>query len=185
MNMSMMEAKEMFSEPHLLSLRILNTAGRAREAGKTNKSLVTLDESLIHWLSTPSIYCIGRAREAGKTNKSLVTLDESLIHWLSTPSIYCIGLQVFLIHLLVESTIRFLVVFVIVLISSGLPVPTIVVVSPVGSITYLGERVTYGNSGVRVMSHQLYSGLTRLQMGLVDDKMGWTVKLKKLILFPF
>lgn len=55
---------------------------------------------------------------------------------------------------------------------------TAVVVSPVGSITYLGKRVTYGSSGVGVVSQQLYSGLTRLQMGLADDKMGWTVKLK-------
>nr|GEY23712.1 branched-chain-amino-acid aminotransferase 3, chloroplastic [Tanacetum cinerariifolium] len=62
--------------------------------------------------------------------------------------------------------------------TSGLPVPTLVVVSPVGSITYLGERVTYGNSGVGVVSQQLYLGLTRLQMGLADDTKGWTVKLK-------
>ncbi|XP_024986112.1 branched-chain amino acid aminotransferase 2, chloroplastic-like isoform X2 [Cynara cardunculus var. scolymus] len=55
---------------------------------------------------------------------------------------------------------------------------TAVVVSPVGSITYLGKRVTYGSGGVGVVSQRLYSELTRLQMGLVDDKMGWTVELK-------
>ncbi|KAJ6794508.1 branched-chain-amino-acid aminotransferase 5, chloroplastic-like [Iris pallida] len=53
---------------------------------------------------------------------------------------------------------------------------TAVVVSPVGSITYLGERVEYVNK-VGVVSQQLYSALTSLQMGLSDDKMGWTVEL--------
>ncbi|KAM7529884.1 hypothetical protein LguiB_033294 [Lonicera macranthoides] len=55
---------------------------------------------------------------------------------------------------------------------------TAVVVSPVGSITYLGKKVPYGDSGVGVVARQLYSGLTRLQMGLTEDKMDWIVKLK-------
>ncbi|XP_071704950.1 branched-chain amino acid aminotransferase 2, chloroplastic-like [Rutidosis leptorrhynchoides] len=55
---------------------------------------------------------------------------------------------------------------------------TAVVVSPVGSITYQGKRVAYGSGGVGLVSRQLYAGLTRLQMGLAEDKMGWTVELK-------
>ncbi|KAL3813713.1 hypothetical protein ACJIZ3_014981 [Penstemon smallii] len=55
---------------------------------------------------------------------------------------------------------------------------TAVVVSPVGSITYLNKRVTYGSDGVGRVSEQLYSALTSLQMGLAEDKMGWTVGLK-------
>ncbi|KAI3972679.1 hypothetical protein MKX01_019337 [Papaver californicum] len=56
---------------------------------------------------------------------------------------------------------------------------TAVVVSPVGSITYLGKRISYGGeSGVGVVSRQLYSSLTNLQMGLTEDKLGWTVELK-------
>lgn len=55
---------------------------------------------------------------------------------------------------------------------------TAVVVSPVGSITYLGRRVEYGNEGVGLMSQQLYSALTGLQMGLTEDKLGWTVRLE-------
>ncbi|XP_070052043.1 branched-chain amino acid aminotransferase 2, chloroplastic [Nicotiana tabacum] len=55
---------------------------------------------------------------------------------------------------------------------------TAVVVSPVGSITHQGKRVTYGNNGVGLVSQQLYSALTRLQMGLTEDKMGWIVELK-------
>ncbi|KAK4346699.1 hypothetical protein RND71_033038 [Anisodus tanguticus] len=55
---------------------------------------------------------------------------------------------------------------------------TAVVVSPVGSITHQGRRVTYGNDGVGLVSQQLYSALTSLQMGLSEDKMGWIVELK-------
>ncbi|KAF8780282.1 hypothetical protein HU200_001959 [Digitaria exilis] len=56
---------------------------------------------------------------------------------------------------------------------------TAVVVSPVGSITYMGERVEYGNQGVGVVSQQLYKSLTSFQMGLVEDCMGWTVQLNQ------
>ncbi|KAJ3680491.1 hypothetical protein LUZ60_016769 [Juncus effusus] len=55
---------------------------------------------------------------------------------------------------------------------------TAVVVSPVGSITYLGKRVEYsGKKGVGAVSQQLYTTLTSMQMGLAEDKMGWTVQL--------
>ncbi|KAJ8467027.1 hypothetical protein OPV22_029579 [Ensete ventricosum] len=54
---------------------------------------------------------------------------------------------------------------------------TAVVVSPVGSITYLGRKVEYKNNGIGVVSQQVYSSLTGLQMGLTEDKMGWTMKL--------
>ncbi|KAK1317801.1 hypothetical protein QJS10_CPA05g01684 [Acorus calamus] len=54
---------------------------------------------------------------------------------------------------------------------------TAVVVSPVGSITHLGKRVEYKNRGIGVVSQQLYSTLTNLQMGLSEDKLGWTMRL--------
>lgn len=54
---------------------------------------------------------------------------------------------------------------------------TAVVVSPVGSITYLDKRVSYNGSGVGAVSQQLYSALTRLQMGLAEDKMNWVVEI--------
>nr|AAK43507.1 putative aminotransferase [Oryza sativa Japonica Group]AAP54917.1 Branched-chain-amino-acid aminotransferase 5, chloroplast precursor, putative, expressed [Oryza sativa Japonica Group] len=55
---------------------------------------------------------------------------------------------------------------------------TAVVVSPVGSITYQGKRVEYaGNKGVGVVSQQLYTSLTSLQMGQAEDWLGWTVQL--------
>nr|GMC62683.1 branched-chain-amino-acid aminotransferase 3, chloroplastic-like [Ipomoea batatas] len=55
---------------------------------------------------------------------------------------------------------------------------TAVVVSPVGSITHLGKKVTYGSNGVGLVSQQLYSTLTQLQMGITEDKMGWVVEVK-------
>ncbi|WOL03067.1 branched-chain-amino-acid aminotransferase 3, chloroplastic-like [Canna indica] len=54
---------------------------------------------------------------------------------------------------------------------------TAVVVSPVGSITYLGRRVEYESKGVGAVSREVYSALTRLQMGLAEDKMGWTMQI--------
>ncbi|XP_044510279.1 branched-chain amino acid aminotransferase 2, chloroplastic-like [Mangifera indica] len=55
---------------------------------------------------------------------------------------------------------------------------TAVVVSPVGSITYRGKRVAYGEGGgFGAISQQLYSVLTQLQMGLIEDKMSWTCQL--------
>ncbi|XP_012079469.1 branched-chain amino acid aminotransferase 2, chloroplastic isoform X2 [Jatropha curcas] len=54
---------------------------------------------------------------------------------------------------------------------------TAVVVSPVGSITYKGRRVSYVEGGFGAVSQQLYTVLTRLQMGLIEDKMDWTVEL--------
>ncbi|XP_047315471.1 branched-chain amino acid aminotransferase 2, chloroplastic-like isoform X2 [Impatiens glandulifera] len=55
---------------------------------------------------------------------------------------------------------------------------TAVVVSPVGSVTYLDKRVTYRNGGVGQVSQQLYSTLTGIQTGIIEDKMNWTVELK-------
>ncbi|KAK7330923.1 hypothetical protein VNO77_25129 [Canavalia gladiata] len=55
---------------------------------------------------------------------------------------------------------------------------TAVVISPVGSVTYLGKRVSYGDGGIGSVSQQLYTALTRLQMGLIKDEMNWTVELK-------
>ncbi|PIA38466.1 hypothetical protein AQUCO_02800288v1 [Aquilegia coerulea] len=54
---------------------------------------------------------------------------------------------------------------------------TAVVLSPVGSITYLGKRTSYNNNGIGVVSQQLYSFLTNLQKGVTEDTMGWTVPL--------
>ncbi|KAG7627910.1 Branched-chain amino acid aminotransferase II [Arabidopsis thaliana x Arabidopsis arenosa] len=54
---------------------------------------------------------------------------------------------------------------------------TAVVVSPVGSVTYKGKRVSYGEGTFGTVSKQLYTVLTSLQMGLIEDNMKWTVNL--------
>ncbi|CAL0311604.1 unnamed protein product [Lupinus luteus] len=54
---------------------------------------------------------------------------------------------------------------------------TAVVVSPVGSVTHLGKRISYGN-GVGAVTRQLHASLTRLQMGLIADEMNWTLELR-------
>ncbi|KAF6156864.1 hypothetical protein GIB67_000404 [Kingdonia uniflora] len=53
---------------------------------------------------------------------------------------------------------------------------TAVVVAPVGSITYHGKRFEY-KTGLGAVSEKLYSTLTAIQMGLIEDKMGWTVEI--------
>ncbi|XP_044969772.1 branched-chain amino acid aminotransferase 2, chloroplastic-like [Hordeum vulgare subsp. vulgare] len=55
---------------------------------------------------------------------------------------------------------------------------TAVVVSPVGSVLYQGKRIEYnGDQGVGMVSQQLYTLLTSLQMGKYEDRMGWTMQL--------
>ncbi|KAG2567964.1 branched-chain-amino-acid aminotransferase 5, chloroplastic-like isoform X2 [Panicum virgatum] len=55
---------------------------------------------------------------------------------------------------------------------------TAVVLSPVGSITYRQRKVEYGKSQeAGVVSQQLYAAFTAIQKGLVEDSMGWTLKL--------
>uniref|UniRef100_A0A0A9CZ42 Branched-chain-amino-acid aminotransferase n=1 Tax=Arundo donax TaxID=35708 RepID=A0A0A9CZ42_ARUDO len=55
---------------------------------------------------------------------------------------------------------------------------TAVVLSPVGSITYRGRRVEYGNSQKSgVVSQQLYTAFTAIQKGLAENNMGWTLQL--------
>jgi hypothetical protein len=42
---------------------------------------------------------------------------------------------------------------------------------------YFTCRVEYGHQGVGVVSQQLYTSLTSLQMGQTEDCMGWTMHL--------
>ncbi|XP_078149955.1 branched-chain-amino-acid aminotransferase 3, chloroplastic-like isoform X3 [Carex rostrata] len=53
---------------------------------------------------------------------------------------------------------------------------TAVVVSPVSSITYQGHRYSY-RTGEETVSKKLYTALTSIQTGLVEDNNGWTVKI--------
>ncbi|XP_068656526.1 branched-chain-amino-acid aminotransferase 2, chloroplastic-like [Aristolochia californica] len=53
---------------------------------------------------------------------------------------------------------------------------TAVVVAPVGSITYRDKRTQY-RTGAGTISQVLHLNLTGIQMGLVEDKKGWTVEM--------
>ncbi|KAL5558733.1 hypothetical protein UlMin_034944 [Ulmus minor] len=50
-----------------------------------------------------------------------------------------------------------------------------VCLQPVGSISYNDIRVCYRDHGFDSVSQQLYLSLSNLQMGLVEDVMGWTL----------
>uniref|UniRef100_A0A7N0SZ74 Branched-chain-amino-acid aminotransferase n=1 Tax=Kalanchoe fedtschenkoi TaxID=63787 RepID=A0A7N0SZ74_KALFE len=54
---------------------------------------------------------------------------------------------------------------------------TAVVISPVGSVTYDDKRYTYKDGKTGTITQQLYSDLTRLQMGTTEDIMKWTVEI--------
>ncbi|WOL10921.1 branched-chain-amino-acid aminotransferase 3, chloroplastic-like [Canna indica] len=53
---------------------------------------------------------------------------------------------------------------------------TAVVVAPVSSITYQGQRFQY-KTGAETVSQKLYKMLTAIQMGLEEDKKSWTVEI--------
>ncbi|MFC2150455.1 aminotransferase class IV, partial [Calditrichota bacterium] len=51
---------------------------------------------------------------------------------------------------------------------------TAAVITPVGSITFRDQTVTYTDDKVGEISGKLYEHLTRIQLGLEEDKHGWT-----------
>ncbi|KAK8962968.1 hypothetical protein KSP40_PGU020189 [Platanthera guangdongensis] len=53
---------------------------------------------------------------------------------------------------------------------------TAVVVAPVSSISYRGQRYKY-NCGGDAVSRRLYKTLVAIQMGQVEDKKGWTAEM--------
>ncbi|KAL5537960.1 hypothetical protein UlMin_044093 [Ulmus minor] len=53
---------------------------------------------------------------------------------------------------------------------------TAVIVNPVGSVTHQDKKVEY-KAGKEALSHKLYETLTGIQMGRVEDKMGWTLQI--------
>ncbi|KAL5729017.1 branched-chain-amino-acid transaminase [Ranunculus cassubicifolius] len=53
---------------------------------------------------------------------------------------------------------------------------TAVVIAPVGSITYQDKRFEF-STGPGTVSQKLYSTLTGIQTGRIEDKMGWTVEI--------
>ncbi|XP_062216314.1 branched-chain-amino-acid aminotransferase 2, chloroplastic-like isoform X2 [Phragmites australis] len=53
---------------------------------------------------------------------------------------------------------------------------TAVVVAPVSTVTYQGQRYEF-RTGPDTVSQELYTTLTSIQMGLAEDKKGWTVAI--------
>lgn len=53
---------------------------------------------------------------------------------------------------------------------------TAVVVAPVSTITYQGKRYEF-RTGQHTVSQKLYTTLTSIQLGLAEDKKGWTVAI--------
>eukprot|EP00271_Cylindrocystis_brebissonii_P008806 TRINITY_DN23302_c0_g1_i1.p1 TRINITY_DN23302_c0_g1~~TRINITY_DN23302_c0_g1_i1.p1 ORF type:complete len:500 (+),score=90.81 TRINITY_DN23302_c0_g1_i1:68-1501(+) len=54
---------------------------------------------------------------------------------------------------------------------------TAVVISPVGGITYRGQKTTFQGGEVGRVAQQLYTGLTEIQMGKAPDPFNWTVEV--------
>lgn len=54
---------------------------------------------------------------------------------------------------------------------------TAVVVAPVSTVTYQGKKYEF-RTGPDTVSQELYNALTAIQMGLAEDKMGWTVAVE-------
>ncbi|GJP34652.1 hypothetical protein CLOM_g19067 [Closterium sp. NIES-68] len=54
---------------------------------------------------------------------------------------------------------------------------TAVVLSPVGAVTFRGEKTTFGSGEAGKVSQLLYERLTNIQKGVDQDTMGWTVQI--------
>ncbi|OWM70781.1 branched-chain-amino-acid aminotransferase 2, chloroplastic-like isoform X2 [Punica granatum] len=54
---------------------------------------------------------------------------------------------------------------------------TAVVVAPVGSITYKDKKVEF-RTDAEALSRKLYNTLVGIQMGVIEDKFGWTVEIE-------
>lgn len=50
---------------------------------------------------------------------------------------------------------------------------TAVVVVPVGSVTYKGQKIVYHEGKVGTVAQELYTTLTDLQAERTPDKLGW------------
>ena len=54
---------------------------------------------------------------------------------------------------------------------------TAAVVSPIGEISYEGERFEVGGGKIGPVAQKLYDTLTGIQWGKIEDSFGWTVKV--------
>ena len=54
---------------------------------------------------------------------------------------------------------------------------TAAVVSPIGSLEYMGENMVYNNGEIGEYAQKIYDTLFGIQSGTCEDSFGWTVKL--------
>lgn len=54
---------------------------------------------------------------------------------------------------------------------------TAAVVSPIGGLEYQGENMVFNNNEIGTYTQKIYDTLFGMQTGVVEDKMGWIVKL--------
>jgi branched-chain amino acid aminotransferase len=54
---------------------------------------------------------------------------------------------------------------------------TAAVISPIGSIKHGEEIANYSNGGIGEITQELYTALTDIMNGRVEDKFGWTPEL--------
>lgn len=55
---------------------------------------------------------------------------------------------------------------------------TAAVISPIGSFEWNGKKITVADGGIGKISQMLYDTITGIQCGRLEDKFGWTVKVK-------
>lgn len=55
---------------------------------------------------------------------------------------------------------------------------TAAVVSPIGHLRYKGEDIVVSNNEIGSLTQKLFNELTGIQWGRIEDKYGWTVRLK-------
>ena len=55
---------------------------------------------------------------------------------------------------------------------------TAAVISPVGELSYMGEKMVINNGEIGAIAQEMYDTIYGIQTGTVEDTMGWTVEVK-------
>ena len=55
---------------------------------------------------------------------------------------------------------------------------TAAVISPVGELSYMGEKMIINNGEIGAIAQEMYDTIYGIQTGTVEDTMGWTVEVK-------
>ncbi|MDP4094587.1 MAG: branched-chain amino acid aminotransferase [Bacillota bacterium] len=55
---------------------------------------------------------------------------------------------------------------------------TAAVISPMGELNWAGKKIIINNNNIGETSQKLYDTITGIQLGKIEDKLGWTVEVK-------